>query len=294
MADIQSQFVSVHTLANRFEADVVMEALKQDGIPAFLRSFEETAYTGLFVPQKGWGRVMVPREMASQAREIISALTEDDEFNDLPLTATWEIEPQLWEALRQADPEQITRKANVEYDPDGNIYVVPFFNTVILCSPEAEEIEVLGQLEDFSRDFQLNLVTLHYLLGARDLPLSDNWVSEKDLPSGSLFFTGSHTLPLDSLADTFNVRPELLDAAARVIGAQKANLGDLSYQFRILPRIPILLIFWIGDEEFEPSMHLLFDSTITAHLASLDLVWGLVNVFTRVILQCAASIPESE
>ena len=67
----------------------------------------------------------------------------------------------------------------------------------------------------------------------------------------------------------------------------------MAYRFRVLPRIPILIIFWIRDEEFGPSFHILFDETITEHLNSLDLVWGLANVFARVLLGCAASVSES-
>jgi hypothetical protein len=284
----------VHTLSNRFEADVITEALRQEGIPVLLRSFEETPYTALFVPQKGWGRIMVPKEMADAAREIISGLAEEIESNDLPSAGDLHLDPRLWDALRQADPREITARALVEYDREESVYVVPFLNTVVLCYPETEEIEVLGRLAGFSEAFLLEGVVVHYLLSAQNKPLANKWVSEKDLPGGSLFFTASHTLPVESLTGAFDDRPQLLDAAAGNIGGEKVNLGGLSYRFRILPRIPVLIIFWIRDEEFEPSFHILFDETITEHFNSLDLVWGLVNVFTRVLLDSAASISESE
>lgn len=294
MAPISSRFVPVHTLSNRFEADMVMDALEQEGIPALLRSFEETPYTGLFIPQKGWGRIMVPEGMETKARDVIRALAEDDEFEDQPAANSYELEPRLWEMLRNADPAEVTGRAVVEYDLDDNAYIVPFLNTAILCFPELEEIEVVGDLAPFSKDFHLNLVLLHYLLGAQNRPLARKWVSEKDLPSGKVFFSGSHSLPGPSLADTFDARPELLDAGALQIGGERVNLGDLSYQFRVLSRVPILVVFWIGDDEFEPAFHFLFDETITLHLESLDLIWGLVNVFARVLMHSAASLSESE
>ncbi len=284
----------MHTLSNRFEADVIADALRQEGIPVLVRSFEETPYTGLFVPQKGWGRIMVPKAMADLAREIISGLAEKEEVDGLPLAGDWQIEPRLWDALRQADPLEIAGRALVEYDLEESVYVVPFLNTAALCYPETEEIEVLGRLGHFSKDFQLNLVVLHYLLYARDKPVANKWVSEKDLPGGGLFFTAAHALPMESLTGAFDARPSLLDAAALSIGGEKADMGGLSYRFRILPRIPILMIFWIRDEEFEPSSHVLFDETICAHLSSLDLVYALVNVFADVLLDSAASVPASD
>lgn len=285
MAETQFQYVKVHTLSNRFEADVIANALSQEGIPVIVRSFEETPYSGLFIPQKGWGRIMVPEEMADLAREIISSLAEKEEGDDDAASAGEpKIEPRLWETLRQADPGEITVRALVEFDREENVYVVPFLNTAVLCYPQSEEIEVLGRMEDFSRDFQLNLVVLHYLLYAQNLRLANKWVSEKDLPGGGLFFTASHTLTTQLLAGEFDGRLDILDAAARSIGGVKVNSGDLAYRFRILPRVPIQIIYWGRDEEFEASLHVLFDETIIVHLSSLDLIWGLVNVFARLLL----------
>lgn len=283
----------MHTLSNRFEADVIADALRQEGIPVLVRAFEETPYAGLFVPQKGWGRIMVPKEMADLACEIISGLSEQG-VEALPSAGDWQIDPRLWEALRQADPREITRRTLVEYDLEESVYVVPFLNTAVLCYPETEEIEVLGRLVDFSKDFQLTLVILHYLLYARDKPLANKWVGEKDLPGGGLFFTAAHTLPMEPLTRAFDGRPGLLDASARSIGGEKVNMGGLSYRFRILPRIPILIILWMRDEEFEPSSHVLFDETIIAHFSLLDLVYALVTVFANVLLDSAASVPESD
>ncbi|MGO9315526.1 MAG: DUF3786 domain-containing protein [Syntrophobacteraceae bacterium] len=293
MAETELKYVKVHTLSNRFEADVITEALRQEGIPVLLRSFEETAYTTLFTPQKGWGRIMVPKEMADQAREIISSLALENESNNLPSAGDWQIDSRFWDKLRQADPQEVVSRAGVEYHPEDNVYVVPFLNTAVLCYPETEVIEAPGSLAGFSEDFQLNGVLVHYLLAARNKPLANKWVSEKDLPGGSLFFTASHTLPLEALSDAFDERPQLLDAAARSIGGEKTDLGGMAYRFTVLPRIPILIIFWVRDEEFGPSFHILFDETITEHLNSLDLVWGLANVFARVLLDCAASVSES-
>jgi len=290
LTEEQFQYVKVHTLSNRFEADLLADALRQEGIPVLVRSFEETPYAGLFVPQKGWGRIMVPKEMADSAREIIARLVETEAIGEMPLAGDVQIDPRLWDALRKADPGEITQRALVEFDPEENVYVVPFLNTAVLCYPETERIEVLGRHEDFSKDFQVNLVALHYLLYAQNKPLANKWVSEKDLPGGRLFFTASHTLPTGPLAGVFDGRMSLLEAAARKMQGEKGDSGDLSYRFRVFPRIPMQIIYWGRDEEFEPSFHVLFDETIIMHLSSLDLIWGLVNVFTSVLLDCAESI----
>ena len=85
MAQPEIEYVKVHTLSDRFEADVIIDALKQEGIPVLVRQFMDRAYSNIFVSQKGWGNILVPKEMASLAREIISELTEiEDDTAPLP------------------------------------------------------------------------------------------------------------------------------------------------------------------------------------------------------------------
>jgi len=61
----------VTVLDNRFEADVFSDALSKEGIPHLVRSFEDTAYDGIYVSQKGWGEILVYEEHFERAKEII-------------------------------------------------------------------------------------------------------------------------------------------------------------------------------------------------------------------------------
>ncbi len=67
-----SRWVKAGTVENRFEGDRVSQALDEAEIPFLMKSFHDTAYNGLYVPQKGWGAVMVPREFEDEAKKIIS------------------------------------------------------------------------------------------------------------------------------------------------------------------------------------------------------------------------------
>jgi hypothetical protein len=67
---------AVHVSENRFEADIISQALEREGIPCICRRHEETAYDGLFVPQRGWGTILVPIPMRERAMEIIREVRE--------------------------------------------------------------------------------------------------------------------------------------------------------------------------------------------------------------------------
>jgi len=65
------EFVPVKAAGNAFEADRIREALEQEGIPVLVRTFQDTAYDGIFVAQKGWGYVEVPESEKTRAERIV-------------------------------------------------------------------------------------------------------------------------------------------------------------------------------------------------------------------------------
>jgi hypothetical protein len=71
------RMLKVTTLENRFEEDTVAEALKKEDIPFLIRRYSDTAYDGLFIPQKGWATVMVPAEFQERAKAVIEKIKED-------------------------------------------------------------------------------------------------------------------------------------------------------------------------------------------------------------------------
>ena len=66
-----ARWVKAGIVENRFEGDRVSQALDEAGIPFMMKSFLDTAYDGLYIPQKGWGAVMVPEDFEDAAGQII-------------------------------------------------------------------------------------------------------------------------------------------------------------------------------------------------------------------------------
>lgn len=65
------RWVKAGIVENRFEGDRVTQTLKEAEIPFLIKSFLDTAYDGLYVPQKGWGAVMVPERFREEAERMI-------------------------------------------------------------------------------------------------------------------------------------------------------------------------------------------------------------------------------
>jgi len=67
-------YVKAGIVDHRFEADRVAQALQEAEIPFMIKSFLDTAYDGLFIPQKGWAAVMVPDGFLERTEKIIAEL----------------------------------------------------------------------------------------------------------------------------------------------------------------------------------------------------------------------------
>lgn len=66
------RWIKAGIVESRFEGDRISQSLKEAEIPFLIKSFVDTAYDGLYIPQKGWGAVMVPERFRGEAERVIS------------------------------------------------------------------------------------------------------------------------------------------------------------------------------------------------------------------------------
>ncbi|MDO4337333.1 MAG: DUF3786 domain-containing protein [Eubacteriales bacterium] len=68
------------------------------------------------------------------------------------------------------------------------------------------------------------------------------------------------------LARTFSGRPEQLEKACLSLKGTPVRQGDVGYIIHAFDCIPVMVVFWDGDEEFEAQANILFDANITDFL----------------------------
>ncbi|MDM8538586.1 DUF3786 domain-containing protein [Desulfobacterales bacterium HSG17] len=66
-------------------------------------------------------------------------------------------------------------------------------------------------------------------------------------------------------------------------------MADAAYVFEITPRLPIAMLYWEGDDEFPAESKLLFDKSVSEHLA-LNIIFALaVDICKRTICKKAGT-----
>ena len=169
-------------------------------------------------------------------------------------------------SLRFQDPGQVAARSGASYlelgPGRGELRILLWGNACTLSWPE-----LMGwdYKDDPLQDLQQALL-LYYLIKADDTPLTNTWVSFADLPTGRMYNRAFQGYSGDEVAKSFGSDLEGFRQACNVAGGKEISVGDASFNFQALPRVPLLVTYWLGDEDFPSSCKILFDESVHHYL----------------------------
>lgn len=193
-------------------------------------------------------------------------------------------EERAWGILSSRDPLDVCRKAGVSYK--NGTYVLSSFGMDFSVSPQEKMLSNIspeGEILLKRYGYFYNLSALCYLSNAKDIHLSGRLIKPSDIKGGSLFFRGTHALPLDKIAEKYGGDKPAFIEKSRSLNGKLLNYGDAAVELLPMPHIPATLILWLSDDEFPARADLLFDSTCEQHLP-LDIMWSIAMLSTLAML----------
>ncbi len=133
-------------------------------------------------------------------------------------------------------------------------------------------------------DSLLTLATVVYLKNISAVyPLGNDMVGIKDLKEGH-FFAGPHQLRTAPLLVRFGNDPQAFRKAGAVLDGHPLDMADAAVRLLPFPRVPLYFLLWLGDDEFQPQVQVLFDRSIETCLPA-DAIWALVNRVAHALAQ---------
>ncbi len=162
-------------------------------------------------------------------------------------------------------------------------------------------LKVLGK--DFSIDSQGNFFSdihinpwvvgplLIYVLNGKGLPVSGRWVSFRELKGGQerypLFQKRCEEV-LKTVADAYT---DLFDDMVHVFNGRQVDKqfrSDISVVLYPLPKVPVMVCYWLPEDGIESSINLFFDETADENLgieAVFTLGAGLAQMFAKLAVR---------
>ena len=194
----------------------------------------------------------------------------------------------LWEQLEKLDSTETAQRAKCQYLESPARYTINLLNTEYIVN--LSDSNIFSNRSDSTQkeaQFLEQLCILAYLINAQHLPLVNKLVAGNTLPGGQFFFRGQHGLPTQKLEEAFGNNPEVLHQVSAQLDAERCEFGDASIRLLILPRLPLTIVIWGRDEEFEARASILFDQTAASQLP-LDALLAAVNLTVGALLKNAA------
>ena len=187
---------------------------------------------------------------------------------------------ELRASLRLLDPELVAALSGVSWltlgPRRGELHVPMWGNVCVLSFPE-----LLGYncKDEHLSDFQQALF-MYYLLTADGASLTGKWVSFADLPDGRMYNVAFQGYSGDEIVKTFGFDLDGFKSACLKAGGELVDIGSASFVFQALPRVPLMLTYWLGDEDFPSSCKVLFDES-ASHYLPIDACAILGSKLTR-------------
>lgn len=191
------------------------------------------------------------------------------------------VSPSHFKDLLDLEPGDVCARSLCGYDSESGTYSLHGWDRRYSINPTNRTITTADKKKSQHGYFDLFLI--HYLLGAQAVEPTGEWISEKDMPGGVTFFRGPHAVPTGLITDVVGDDLDRFRTLCESFGGTPLGMGDAAYSFTVTDRIPVAILYWIGDEDFPAEAKILYDRTITEHL-ELDGIYALMvsicNYFT--------------
>ncbi len=186
-------------------------------------------------------------------------------------------EDRAWEILAGLPPEDVCRRTGAVFDSPARTYHILSFGKLFSLYPQEKEIRNLSpEGEIFLKRLRYFFVlsALWYMVKAESTGPSGTLVKPSGLPGGDIFFRGSHVLPLDGLAKKYAHDRAGFEQRGRAFGGREVSYGDAALEFLPFPKLPVTVVLWLADEEWDARADLLFDASAPRHLP-IDVLWSV-------------------
>jgi len=117
------------------------------------------------------------------------------------------------------------------------------------------------------------VLILHYLSSENPPNPTGNWIAYREIPGAGFYFSAFVKRAIDPLKKTFGSNPKALEYAAAQLKATPIDTGDAGFELFVMPLVPVQMIIWEGDEEFDPEANILFDQKVGEILSPEDVAW---------------------
>jgi hypothetical protein len=195
-------------------------------------------------------------------------------------------EDKAWEVLAGLLPEDVCRRTGALYNERSRLFTLSAFGTMFSVDAQKKMIlslEPQGEIFLTRLRYFFVLSLLWYMVKATDVKPGNKLVKPSGMSGGDIFFRGSHVLPLESIARKYAHDRKAFRERGLLHGGRVVEYGDAAIELSPFLKVPVTVILWLADDEWDARADLLFDSTALNHL-SIDVLWSIAMMSVLIFL----------
>ncbi|MFZ2633872.1 MAG: DUF3786 domain-containing protein [Desulfosalsimonadaceae bacterium] len=175
------------------------------------------------------------------------------------------------ERLSKVTAAEIARFSGFEMVDDDAFRVFFLNRTYRVSYPDFQFVDMSDNAAPVP--IQEELLILHYMSALKHLAPAGRWIAYREIPGASFYFSSFVKRAIDPLKKVFGKNVAPLGPASSMLNGKPIEIGDAGFEFRIFPKVPMQMIIYAGDDEFEPEANILFDATAGEFLSPEDAAW---------------------
>lgn len=165
-------------------------------------------------------------------------------------------------SLRLRDRQDLAQKTGAIYQ-DGR-FLVEFWHRQL--SLAADKFVAIDLQSGHVCDTVTQALLAYYFFTSNGMPMVNEWIAFSELPDGQFYASAFQGYTGNKLENLFGNDISAFKQAAEALNGRPQPIGDAAYSFQMMPRVPVALVCWLGDEDFPSSYRVLFDKSIAHHL----------------------------
>lgn len=177
-------------------------------------------------------------------------------------TDNYELTCEKWRKIfLEMDQEELTGRFGLEQDENA-LYIIYYAQKYRIDRLTG----MITLAEDPERRLAFNTLMSIYNLFYYVKPgaaVKGEFVPFRNVKRAAPFAPAFLRTVLKPLAKTFEGRSSLLKKACLALNGTPIRQGDVGYVIHAFDCMPLTMLFWDGDEEFEAQANILFDADIT-------------------------------
>jgi len=166
--------------------------------------------------------------------------------------------------LQEVKPAKIVLRSGCTREPDGAFQLSFFWRDYRLPPPDftPQRAETGEEPSSF-----VQALLLTYLITADGTTPSSRWVAFRSLPDGMFYAQAFRGYAENRLVRELGEGGiEAFHQGSERLGAQPLDIGDAGYIFRVLPRVHLAAVYWLGDEDFPSRTSILFEDSASHYM----------------------------